>query len=175
MILFAGFSLERLESMLPKLADWASVVGLVVGIAALVYSAKAFVEAKRAKKSAEEARKAVRTLVAADKVHYLGSKAKELYSNVSHENYAVAVFLATDLRFEINGAITRWEFLDIGTKERFRDASRLAMQVAQFMQSKGQLEILEKAKVLKKCDLILAILSGESGKIQAGLEGGSES
>ena len=160
--------------MLSRLADWASVVGLVVGIAALVYSVKEFVEAKRAKKSAEEARKAVRTLVAADKVHYLGSKAKELYSNVSHENYAVAVFLASDLRFEINGAITRWEFLDTRTKERFREASRLAMQVSGFMQAKDQFEAREKAKVLKKCDLILAILSGESGKIQGGLESGDE-
>jgi hypothetical protein len=94
---------------------------------------------------------------------------------VTHENIPVATFLAGDLRFEINGAITRWEFLDPETKERFREASRLAMQVSEFMPSRAQLEPREKAKVLKKCDLILAILSGESGKIQSGLEGRSES
>ena len=138
--------LSNAWDMLSRLADWASVVGLLVGIAALVYSVKAFVEAKRAKKSAEEARKAVRTLVAADKVHYLGSKAKELYSNVSHDNYAVAVFLASDLRFEINGAITRWEFLDTGTKERFREASWLAMQVSEFIQSEGPIRSSRKSK-----------------------------
>jgi hypothetical protein len=161
--------------MLDKIADWASVVGLGVGFAGLIYSILAFLEAGRAKKSADEARRAVRTLVAADKFHLLGSKAKDLYSNVTHDNYSVATFLASDLRFEINGAITRWEFLDGQTKERFREASRLALQISEFMQSKEQFEVREKAKVLKKCDLILAILSGESGKIQSGLEGGSES
>jgi len=38
------------------------------------------------------------------------------------------------------------------------------------MRSKNQLDAKDKAKVLKKCDEILAILSGESGKIQSGLE-----
>jgi hypothetical protein len=161
--------------MLPKLADWASVVGLVVGIAALVYSAKAFVEAKRAKKSAEEARRAIRALVAADKLQYLGAKAKELYGNINHENWAVAAFLAADLRFEINGAITRWDFLDSATKEHFKEASQLAMRVSEFMRSRQQLEPNDKTKLLKKCDSILAILSGESGKIQGGIEGGSQS
>ena len=161
--------------MLPKLADWASIVGLVVGVAAFVYSVKAFVEAKRAKKSAEEARTAVRSLVAADKLQYLGSRAKELYGNLNHENWAVAAFLAADLRFEINGAITRWDFLDPKTKEHFREASLLAMRVSEFMRSRNQFELSDKTKLLKKCDSILAILSGEFGKIQGDIEGGGQS
>jgi hypothetical protein len=83
----------------------------------------------------------------------------------------VASFLARTLRFEINAAITRWEFLDSATKERFREASRLTKLVGEFMRSKGHLDAKDKVKVLKKCDAILAILSGESGKIQSGLEG----
>jgi hypothetical protein len=86
----------------------------------------------------------------------------------------VASFLARDLRFEINGAITRWEFLDSETKDRFREASRLTQQVGEFMRSKSEIDVKDKARVLKKCDAILAILSGESGKIQSGIEGRGE-
>jgi hypothetical protein len=157
--------------MLSKLANWSSVVGLLIGIAGLIYSIRAFLEAKSAKQSAEEARRAVRTLVAADKFHSLGSKARELSSHVENGNFPVAAFLVRDLRFKINGAITRWEFLDSATKESFKEASRLAMRVSEFIRSKPQPDPQERAKLLNKCDSILAILSGESGKIQAGLEG----
>jgi hypothetical protein len=54
------------------------------------------------------------------------------------------------------------------------EASRLAHQVGEFMRSKDQLDVKDKARMLKKCDAILGILSGESGKIQSGLEGGGE-
>jgi hypothetical protein len=158
---------------LPSLAtsaDWSSIVGAVLGAAGLVYSFLAFRAAKKAKLSAEEARRDVRSLVAADRFHHLNSSASELFSHIEHENLAVASFLARDLRFEINAAITRWEFLDSDTKERFREASSLTQQVGEFMRSKGKLDPKDKAKVLKKCDAILSILSGESGKIQSGLE-----
>ena len=160
--------------MLTKFSEWSSIVGAVLGAAGLIYSIRAFWAAKGAKQSAEEARRDVRSLVAADKFHHLNSSASELFSHIEHENLAVASFLARDLRFEINGAITRWDFLDSTTKERFREASRLTQQVGEFMRSKDQLDAKDKARVLKKCDAILAILSGESGKIQAGLEGRGE-
>jgi hypothetical protein len=160
--------------MITQVADWSSILGVLLGAAGLIYSILAFLAAKGAKKSAEEARREVRSLVAAEKFHHLNSSAKELCSHIEHEDLPVASFLARDLWFEINGAITRWEFLDSATKERFREASRLAQQVGEFMRSKGQLDARDKAKVLKKCDLILAILSGESGKIQGGLEGRGE-
>jgi Rad3-related DNA helicase len=161
--------------MLTKFADWSSIVGAVLGAAGLIYSILAFLAAKGAKQSAEEARRDVRSLVAADKFHHLNSSASELFSHIEHENLPVASFLARDLRFEINRAITRWEFLDSATKERFREASRLTQQVGEFMRSKERLDAKDKAKVLKKCDLILVILSGESGKIQSGLESGDKS
>jgi len=160
--------------MLTKFADWSSILGALLGAAGLIYSILAFLAAKGAKQSAEEARRDVRSLVAADKFHHLNTSASELFSHIEHENLPVASFLARDLRFEINGAITRWEFLDSATKERFREASRLTQQVGEFMRSKDQLDARDKARVLKKCDAILAILSGESGKIQAGLEGRGE-
>lgn len=160
--------------MLTKFADWSSILGALLGAAALIYSILAFWAAKGAKQSAEEARRDVRSLVAADKFHHLNSSASELFSHIEHENLPVASFLARDLRFEINGAIARWEFLDSSTKERFREASRLTQQVGEFMRSRAQIEAKDKARVLKKCDAILAILSGESGKIQAGLEGRGE-
>jgi len=160
--------------MLTKLADWSSIVGALLGAAGLLFSIRAFWAAKGAKQSAEEARRDVRSLIAADKFHHLKASAKELCSHIEHEDLPVASFLARDLRFEINGAITRWEFLDSVTKERFLEASRLARQVGEFMRSKNQLEAKDKAKVLKKCDEILAILSGESGKIQSGIEGRGE-
>jgi hypothetical protein len=161
--------------MLTKVADWSSIVGALLGAAGLIYSIRAFRAAKGAKQSADEARRDVRSLVAADKFHHLNASASELFSHIEHENLPVASFLARDLRFEINGAITRWEFLDSATKERFREASRLTQQVGEFMRSKDQLDVKDKARVLKKCDAILAILSGESGKIQSGLEGRGES
>lgn len=160
--------------MLTRIADLSSIAGAVLGAAGLLISFLAFLAAKGAKKSADEARRDVRSLVAVDKFHHLNTSASELFSHVEHENLAVASFLARDLRFEINGAITRWEFLDSATKERFREASRLTQQVGEFMRSKDQLDARDKAKVLKKCDAILAILSGESGKIQSGIEGGGE-
>jgi hypothetical protein len=160
--------------MLTKFADWSSIVGALLGAAGLIYSILAFRAAKGAKRSADEARRDVRSLVAADKFHHLNSSASELFSHIEHENLAVASFLARDLRFEINGAIARWEFLNSSTKERFREASRLTQQVGEFMRSKGEIDAKDKARVLKKCDAILAILSGESGKIQAELEGRGE-
>jgi len=160
--------------MLTRIADWSSFVGALLSAAGLIYSVRAFLAAKGAKQSAEAARRDVRSLVAADKFHHLNASASELFSHVEHENLPVASFLARDLRFEINGAITRWEFLDPATKERFREASRLTQQVGEFMRSKDQIEAKDKAKVLKKCDAILAILSGESGKIQSGLEARGE-
>ncbi len=160
--------------MLTRIADLSSIAGAVLGAPGLLISFLAFLAAKGAKKSADEARRDVRSLVAVDKFHHLNTSASELFSHVEHENLAVASFLARDLRFEINGAITRWEFLDSATKERFREASRLTQQVGEFMRSKDQLDARDKAKVLKKCDAILAILSGESGKIQSGIEGGGE-
>lgn len=160
--------------MLTKAAIWSSIVGAVLGAAGLLFSILAFWAANRAKQSAEEARREVRSLVAADKFHHLNSSASELFSHIEHENLPVASFLARDRRFEINAAITRWEFLDSATKERFREASRLTRQVGEFMRTKGQLEAKDKTRVLRKCDAILAILSGESGKIQSGLEGGSQ-
>lgn len=155
---------------LTRIADWSSIAGAILGVAALLFSILAFVAAKGAKRSAEEARRDVRNLVAADRFHHLNSSASELFSHVEHENLAVASFLARDLRFEINAAITRWEFLDSATKERFREASRLTQQVGEFMRSKSELDPKDRTKVLKKCDAILAILSGESGKMQSGLE-----
>jgi hypothetical protein len=143
-------------------------------LAGLLFSILAFGAAKRAKQSADDARKDIRNLVAADRFHRLNSSASELFSHIEHENLAVASFLARDLRFEINGAITRWEFLDPVTKERFREASRLMRQVGEFMRVKERLDPNDKAKVLKKCDAVLAILSGESGKIQSQLEVRSE-
>jgi hypothetical protein len=152
---------------LSRVADWSSVVGLI-------YSFRAFRAAKRAKESADDARRDVRTLVAADRFHHLGSKAKELVSHVELDNFTMAIFLARDLMFEINNAIARWEFLDLETKARFREASQLARQIGEFVRSKGQLDLKDKAKVLKKCDLILSVLAGESGKIQSELEVRSE-
>ncbi len=158
------------NEMLSKLADWSSLIGLAIGIAGLAYSVLAFKAAKKARQSADAARRDVRTLVASDKFHNLGSRASELFSHVQHEKLQVAVFLARDLRFEINNAITRWEFLDTATKERFREASRLAMQIAEFMWGKNELDAREKTKLLRRCDRISSILSGESGKIQSVLE-----
>src|ERR1700736_3815443 len=137
--------------MLPKLANWASVVGLTVGIAGLIYSILAFLEARKAKRTAEGARQAVRELGASEKLYALSSRARELLNRIELDDFPVAVFLARDLRFEIDVAITRWEFLDSDTKSRFREASRVAMQIAEFTSSKGQLETKEKAKVLRKC------------------------
>ncbi|MGA9990557.1 MAG: hypothetical protein WBP69_22505, partial [Terriglobales bacterium] len=102
--------------MLTKVADWSSIVGALLSAAGLIYSIRAFRAAKGAKQSADEARRDVRSLVAADKFHHLNSSASELFSHIEHENLAVASFLARDLRFEINGAITRWEFLEPTTK-----------------------------------------------------------
>jgi hypothetical protein len=162
---------------LSRIADWSSLAGVVVSAAGLVYSILAFKAAKGAEKAslaaeqrANEARLAVRTLVAADIFHYLSSRASELINHVEHGVLEVPVFLAKDLRFEINRTIARWDFLDDETKDKFREASRLAKQVAEYLRSKKQLDLQDKAKVLKKCDLILSILSGESGKIQASLE-----
>jgi len=160
--------------MITNIADWSSIVGLILGALGLYFSIRAFLEAKSAKQSAREARQDVRSLVAADRFHHLNSSASELFSHVEHENLAVASFLARDLRFEINKAITRWEFLDSNTKGRFREASRLAQQVGEFMRSKEVLDFKDKTKILKKCDLILAILSGESGKMQSGIEARGE-
>ena len=160
--------------MLTRVAEWSSISGAVLGAAGLLFSILAFRAAKRARQSAEEARRDVRSLVAADRFHHLNSSASELFSHVEHEDLPVASFLLRALRFEINTAITRWEFLDSTTKERVREASRLTQQVGEFMRSKEQLDTKDKAKVLKKCDAILAIMSGESGKIQSGLEGGGE-
>jgi hypothetical protein len=160
--------------MLTKVADWSSIVGALLGAAGLIYSIRAFRAAKGAKQSADEARRDVRSLVAADKFHHLNARASELFSHIELENLAVASYLARDLRLEIDIAISRWEFLDSATKERFLKSSRLTRQVGDFVRSKDHLEGRDNAKVLKKCDLILGILSGESGKIQARLEGGSE-
>jgi NH3-dependent NAD+ synthetase len=161
--------------ILSKIADWSSIAGIVIGIAGLVYSILAFRAAKKAKQSADDARRDVRTLVAADRFHHFSSKAKELISHVELDNSTVAIFLARDLMFEINNAIARWEFLDLETKARFREASQLARQIGEFVRSKGQLDLKDKSKVLKKCDLILSVLSRESGKIQSELEVRSES
>jgi len=160
---------------LSQIADWSSLAGIAIGIAGLIFSILAFRAAKKAKQSADDARRDVRTLVAADRFHNLSSKAKELSSHVELDNFAVAVFLAKDLGFEINIAIARWEFLAPETKARFREASRLAMQISEFVRFKNQLDLKDKVKVLRKCDLILSVLSGESSKIQASLEGGGES
>jgi len=160
--------------MLTKVADWSSIIGAWLGAAGLLFSILAFWAAKRAKQSAEAARRDVRTLVAADKFQRLSSGASELSSHIEHENLPVASFLARNLFFEINGAITRWEFLDASAKERLLEASRLTRQIAEFVRAKNQLEPKDKEKVLKKCDGILAVLSGESGKIQAELEGRGE-
>jgi hypothetical protein len=128
-----------------------------------------------AEQRANEARREVRTLVAADIFHDLSSRASELINHVEHDVLEVPVFLAKDLRFEINRTIARWDFLDDETKDKFREASRLAKQVGEYLRSKRQLDPPDKVKVLKKCDLILSILSGESGKIQASLESRGQS
>jgi len=156
--------------MLTKFADWSSILGALLGAAALIYSILAFLAAKGAKQSADEARRDVRSLVAADKFHRLNSSAKELCSHIEHGNLAVASYLARDLLLEINIAVARWEFLDLATKARLQKASRLTRQVGDFVRSRDNLEAEDKAKALKRCDLILGILSGESGKIQSGLE-----
>jgi hypothetical protein len=158
--------------MLTKFADWSSIVGVLLGAAGLLFSILAFLAAKGARKSAEEARRDVRSLVAAEKFHHLNTSAKELCNYIEHEDLPVASFLARDLWIEINGAITRWEFMDPATRDRFREASSLALKVREFIGGKSRLETRDKAKVLKKCNAILGILSGESGKMQSGLEGG---
>ena len=158
--------------MLTKFADWSSIAGAVLGAAGLIFSILAFLAAKGAKQSAEAARRDVRSLVAADRFHQLNASASELFSHIEHENLPVASFLARDLRVEINAAVSRWEFLDPITRDRFLEASEFAQQVGEFIRTKGQLDARDKKKVLKKCDAILAILSGESGKIQSGLEAG---
>ena len=145
--------------MLGKLADWSSIVGAALGATGLLFSILAFWAAKRARQSAEEARLDIRNLVAADRFHYLKSRASELCSHIEHGNLPVASFLSRDLMFEINTAITRWEFLDSPTKDRFREASQLTKRVGEFIRSKEQLDPKNRAQVLKKCDTILEILS----------------
>jgi len=93
-----------------------------------------------------------------------------LINQVQNANFPVAIFLARDLRFEIDSAIHRWEFLDSDTRERFREASLAARQVSQFICNKEPIDSKDEAKALKKCELIMSILSGESGKIQSALE-----
>jgi hypothetical protein len=161
--------------LLSKLADWLSIAGVLLSAAGLVVSTLAFRAAKKARQSADEARRDVRTLVAADKFHYLGSRARELSSNIENENFPVAAFLAADLRSEITSAIARWEFLDSETREGFKQANLLALQVLEVIRKQPLLDPRAKNKVLRKCDSILAILSGESGKIQSGIEGGGGS
>src|SRR5208282_1349328 len=87
--------------MLTRIAEWSSVLGALLGAAGLIYSILAFRAANRAKQSAEEARRDVRSLVAADKFHHLNASASELFSHIEHENLPVASYLARDLRFEI--------------------------------------------------------------------------
>jgi hypothetical protein len=161
--------------MLTKIAEWSSMLGAGVGAVGLLFSVLAFWAAGRAKESAEAARREIRRLAAADKVHQLNSIASELFSHIEHEDLSVASFLVRSLLSEISGAITRWEFLDTANKERFYEAGRLTRKVGEFLRSRGQLEPRDKTKVLRNCDSILAILSGEWGKIQSDLEGRGES
>ncbi len=156
--------------MLTRIADWSSIVGAVVGAAGLLFSILAFWAANRAKRSAEEARRDVRSLVAADKFNRLSSSVKELCSHIEQGSLAVASYLVRDLLLEIDNAAARWEFLDLATKARLQKASRLTRQVGEFIRSKDNLAPEDRAKALKRCDQILGILSGESGKMQSGLE-----
>jgi hypothetical protein len=156
--------------MLTKVADWSSIVGALLGAVGLLFSILAFWAANRAKQSAEAARRDVRTLVAADKFQRLSSSVKELCSHIEHGNLAVASYLVRDLLLEINNAAARWEFLDLATKAHLQKASRLTRQVGEFIRSKDNLPPEDRVKALKRCDQILGILSGESGKMQSGLE-----
>jgi hypothetical protein len=76
--------------MLTKVADWSSISGAVLSAAGLLFSILAFWAAKRARQSADAARRDVRSLVAADRFHHLNSSASELFSHVEHENLPVA-------------------------------------------------------------------------------------
>jgi hypothetical protein len=154
--------------MLSKVADWSSIAGVLLGTIGLLFSVLAFWAAKRARQAAEAARRDVRNLVAADRFHHLNSSAAELFSHVEHDNLAVASFLARYLRVEISEAISRWEFLDSATEGRFLEASRLSQQVGAFLRSRSELELRDKAKLLRKCDEIAAILSGNRVKYSLG-------
>jgi len=113
----------------------------------------------------------VRTLVASEKFHYLASRARELRSYVKSGNLPVVEFLAGDLSSEMSSAINRWEFLDPQTREGLKKVIVLIEQVLQSVRRESQPDSRIRAKLLKKCDVILAILSGESGKIQSDVEG----
>jgi hypothetical protein len=155
--------------MLTKIADWSSIAGAVLGAVGLLFSILAFRAAKRARQSAEDARRDIRVMAAGERLHHLTARAKDLSNYIDNENLAIAEFLAGDLRLEINSAIARWEFFDSRTQESFKKAAVLSEQVLQAIRRRRQ-DPAARAILLKKCDVILAILSGESSKIQSGIE-----
>jgi len=163
--------------MFEHIAAWSSIVGAALAIPSLVFSLRAFFEAKQAKiaasraeERAAEVRAALRNLSAAEELQQLGSRASEVLNFVESDKYQAACYLARELRFEVNQAIERWDFLDEETKVRLAKSSNRLRRVAEFLRGRQDLNAEERSKLLTECDETANALRAEMGKIQSLIE-----
>ena len=165
------------SNMFEHIAAWSSILGAALGLPSLIFSIRAFSEAKRAKlasnraeERAGEAKAALRSFAAAEGLQRLGSRASEMLNFVESNRHEAACYLARELRFEVNQAITRWDFLENDTKVRLKKVSHRLRRIAEFLRGRVELTIEEKNRVLVECDETANALRAETGKIQSYVE-----
>jgi len=84
------------------LANTASILGLVVGIAGLIYSFKAFIQAQSASKAAREARDKILIRSFADELELVSRMAGELIDFLTHDRLSEAALRVNELTAKLS-------------------------------------------------------------------------
>lgn len=163
--------------MFEQIAAWSSILGAVIGVPSLIFSIRAFSEAKRAKiasnraeEQATAAHSALRNLRAAEGLQYLSSRASELLILLESSRYDVAHYVARELRFELNRVIKHWDFLEAAITLRLKDTGNQLKTITDFLHSRSEVTPEQKIILMAQSDEISNALRSETGKIQALIE-----
>jgi len=163
--------------MLGEIAVWSSILGAVLAVPGLIFSVRAFLEAAQAKRASQrteerisEVRSSLRNLAAAEELHQLSQRASELLLFVDAGQLPTGHYVARELRFDLNRAITRWDTLDNDVRAKLIDASEQLKKIRDFLNGRHTLTAEQKSAVILLCDDVINMLRSETGTIQAIIE-----
>lgn len=148
-----------------------AIVGTVASLAGVVFSVLAWVQAKGAKKAAEEAARSVKSKETAHEFAKLAADAKDLLAAVQDQRADRAVEAVNDLVHLLSVALARRvDFLPVDAE--LKVAIKQLSAVSEYLASKGfPTEPSEIGKLTRRCQQIHQIVCGVQGSLERTVEG----
>jgi hypothetical protein len=155
-------------------SDWNSlwtIVGTFASIVGVIFSWRAWVQAKGAKQAAEEASDTVKARDTAHEFITLATDAKELLTAVQEQRADRAIEAANDLVHRLSVALSRrTKFLP--NEQELKSTIKQLQNVSSYLSSKGFPQGPDEVtKLTRRCQQIHQVMCGIQGSLERTLEG----